>query len=170
MRLFYAVQFSGDVKDKLCSVQAQLRAEGVAGNYTARENMHLTLVFVGETDKVQDAEAALDGLGCAPLEIEVCGTGIFRRNGVIWGGIIDSDDLERLQRAVFENVRKAGFTLENRAYHPHITLVREARLPQGYRLPETRRSWMAVDRVSLMKSERVGGRLVYTEVKGAVLT
>lgn len=48
MRLFVAIQLSDDMKDSIEGVQDEFYDQGVKGNYTIRENMHLTLVFIGE--------------------------------------------------------------------------------------------------------------------------
>ena len=48
MRLFIAVQLSEDMRDEICRVQGDLQRMGVRGNYTLRENLHLTLAFIGE--------------------------------------------------------------------------------------------------------------------------
>ena len=169
MRLFIAVNPAPELALRLDRLTGQLRAASSRGVFVGRENLHLTLVFLGETAQVRDAEKALDNLSCEPFEIEVCGTGRFKRSGVVWGGVIHSESLMQLQQAVFKNAQNAGFELENRTYHPHITLVREARVKGDYRLPEVRRNWMAIGRVCLMKSERQDGKLVYTEVKGVKL-
>ncbi|MCR5324507.1 MAG: hypothetical protein K6E85_14720 [Lachnospiraceae bacterium] len=58
MRLFVAIQLSDDMKDAIGSVQEEFKDQGVKGNYTSRENMHLTLAFIGEygnPDEVLDA-------------------------------------------------------------------------------------------------------------------
>lgn len=48
MRLFIAALLSEAMKDSVEEVQEELRIQGVKGNYTTRENMHLTLAFIGE--------------------------------------------------------------------------------------------------------------------------
>lgn len=48
MRLFIAVRFSEDILDALQSFQNDMRKQGVTGNYTCRENLHLTLAFIGD--------------------------------------------------------------------------------------------------------------------------
>ena len=43
MRLFIALQFSDDVLDALVDYQSRLRSCGAIGNFTIRENLHITL-------------------------------------------------------------------------------------------------------------------------------
>ena len=58
MRLFIAIPLSDAMKDALTAVQDEMYDNGVRGNFTSRENMHLTLAFIGEypdKDQVMDA-------------------------------------------------------------------------------------------------------------------
>ncbi len=44
MRLFIAIQFDKNILDALTDFQADLKSQGVTGNYTRRENLHITLI------------------------------------------------------------------------------------------------------------------------------
>ncbi len=48
MRLFIAVQLSEPMRGAISKVQDGLLRLGVRGSYTPRENLHLTLAFIGE--------------------------------------------------------------------------------------------------------------------------
>ena len=48
MRLFLAVIPDNSIKDELCFIQKRLQLQGVKGKFTSRENMHMTLAFIGE--------------------------------------------------------------------------------------------------------------------------
>ncbi|MDR1042323.1 MAG: RNA 2',3'-cyclic phosphodiesterase, partial [Clostridiales Family XIII bacterium] len=52
MRLFIAINFSEEIKDALCETIADLRDASRRGRYTHRDNLHLTLAFIGESDRV----------------------------------------------------------------------------------------------------------------------
>jgi RNA 2',3'-cyclic 3'-phosphodiesterase len=96
------------------------------------DNMHLTLRFLGDTDKAQlpSLQAgleriasqtpafalALDSAGCFPNA---------RRPRVIWVGLADPDDrLVNLQRQVERLACACGWAPEKRAFKPHLTLGR----------------------------------------------
>ncbi len=49
MRLFYAITFEETVRRRLSDIQNALRTQTMRGNFTLFDNLHLTLVFIGET-------------------------------------------------------------------------------------------------------------------------
>ena len=53
MRLFIAINFNDYIKNELCSVMENLKKYTLRGRFTSRENLHLTIVFIGETNKVE---------------------------------------------------------------------------------------------------------------------
>ena len=62
---------------------------------------------------------------------------------------------------------EAGVPYDRKKFRPHVTLVRRAEWPYDLQvsdLAEAPRASMDVERVCLMKSERIGGKLVYTPV------
>ena len=79
-----------------------------------------------------------------------------------WAGIRENPALERLALNVQACLREAGFSIEERPWSPHITLVRRwhGEQPQTDISPVS----MRVQAVSLMKSERLDGKLIYTEI------
>ena len=63
MRLFLAIVPDNNIKDELCMIQKRLQMQGVKGNFTTRENMHLTLAFIGEysdPDHISDILSQID--------------------------------------------------------------------------------------------------------------
>lgn len=60
MRLFIAIELNDRVKDELCVIQKRLKLRGMRGNFTIRENMHLTLAFIGEYSDPEQVSDALN--------------------------------------------------------------------------------------------------------------
>lgn len=171
MRLFYAVLFDNDVKQKLSEIQKVLRENTLRGNFTLYDNLHLTLAFIGEVS-TNRAEALLQitrSLVVTPFELRFNGLGRFKRDGgdILWAGVEENRKLASLYRRLCESLKSAGFEIEKREYTPHLTLARGARLREGFSLSDLSRSLnpigTTVTGFCLMKSERVNGR--YTEVK-----
>ena len=166
MRLFFAINFSEETKFQLSNLCDELQAKPARGNFSAPENLHLTLAFLGECDAKQldDAKVALDSLKIEEMDVQIDRLGRFQRDGgdIWWAGIAENKTLLTLHKRLTENLTTAGFRLENRKYSPHITLARKvATNVRPWRIEpfgETIRS------VELMKSERVKGKLIYTPI------
>ena len=160
MRLFIAILLSEDMKDSLLDAQNRLYDRGVRGRFTAEENMHLTLAFIGEVPSAEPALDALAAVSFSPFELGLEGMGRF--GDLWWAGLRDSAPLaalvRRLRRALTEN----GVPFDRKRFSPHITLLRRA---QGEMpgVPVMDAS-MTVERISLMRSDRGKNGMIYTEI------
>ena len=160
MRLFVAICLSPSVRDALTDRISSLRVQGT-GSFTRPENLHLTLAFIGETDRLEVAEAALRRAAAGgAFSITTGDLGCFE--DLWWVGIRENTALEQLALDVQRALRDAGFPIEDRPWRPHITLVRR------WRGPEPQVSFtpvsMWVEKLTLMKSEQSKGKQVYTEL------
>ena len=163
MRLFVAFVFTDEFRAELVKAERALRRLGVSGGFTRPENLHLTLAFIGETNRVEEVKAALDSLEFAPVELELDGMGRF--GDTIWAGVRPTQELRAAADAVAKALfaAGAGFKLEKRDFTPHITLVRRAKpadTPPYWPEPVS----MTAERVSLLSSALENGRRVYTEI------
>lgn len=170
MRLFIAVNFSEEMKDELCAGIRRLQAGALKGNFTRRENLHLTLAFLGETVKLDAVKQAMGRVNAEPFLLSVGGLGKFQRDGgdIFWLGVEKSEALHSVYNLLWSELSKAGFTPEARAFRPHLTLGREVVMKEGFQAREFDKASalmrMNVTKISLMKSERLQGKLTYTEV------
>lgn len=172
MRLFFAVNFSEDVKSRLAALQNELKAYTTGGNFTLHDNLHLTLVFIGEAhgSRVGQLKQIAQDLTVEPFQLYLSGLGCFKRDGgdILWLGVEENKQLTELYETLSERVRRAGFQIEKRRFTPHLTLVRGAKLLPDFSLRAYTERMdpikTAVIKASLMKSERVEGRLTYTEI------
>ena len=159
MRLFIAINLDDNIRDALAEMQASMRRQGVRGNYTKIENLHLTLAFIGEYGDPDAVNEALASVPLKPFRLALQGYGNF--GNLYWAGLEDSDKLsayvKRLRRALADR----GIPFD-RKYFPHITLVRQAsaELPR-LRVPSVS---MDVRRISFMRSERGKNGMIYTEI------
>jgi 2'-5' RNA ligase len=92
------------------------------------ENLHLTLVFLGELREaeLERAHEAIAALKLPSLSVELSGLGLFggERPRAAWAGVAPNPDLMRLQQKLETAVRRAGLSPEARRYLPHVTLGR----------------------------------------------
>lgn len=174
MRLFVALHFSPEVRRVLLGAIGEIRAGARQANTTRPENLHLTLAFIGETDNLRGAREAVSSCVRPAFGLSVGGFGRFgggfgRFGDLYWAGIGKNPELAALAEAVQAALRAHGFEIERRPFKPHITLARQVQSDAPLRLtvPETS---MTVGRIALMRSERISGKLTYTEVFGAELT
>ncbi|MFB0919394.1 MAG: RNA 2',3'-cyclic phosphodiesterase [Oscillospiraceae bacterium] len=166
MRLFIAVHFSKEVKFALLAAIEELRAQAKSCNYTKPENLHLTLAFIGESVDVKTISEVIDHCAVPAFEMAISGAGHFGE--LYWVGIEKNQKLKALAEDIQGELRKSGFEIEERAFKPHITIARQVSAEGPVSLNVERKA-MTVSRVSLMKSERINGRLTYTEVYGREL-
>jgi 2'-5' RNA ligase len=167
MRLFIALHFSPPVMDMLKGVITQLAKQG-RGNLTRPENLHLTCVFIGETTDAAGAAAALrEASDCPPFEITVGGSGHF--GNLYWVGIDKSHELEKIAASLRNALKTHGLPFDEKAFKPHITVARQF---ESVALPkiEAPSVSMQVEGLSLMRSDRVDGKLTYTEIAYSRLT
>ena len=160
MRLFIAVSLSPPVREALLAAQRELRRQG-RGAFPSPENLHLTLAFLGETDRPAQAEAALNAVSGRPFSLAVGGPpGHF--GDLWWAGIQADKALEDLALSLQADLRARGFAVEDRPFRPHITLVRRWRGPiPDVTVPHAR---MVVRKISLLRYDYIDGRRVYTEL------
>ncbi len=132
MRLFFAIMLPPDVQASIYRLRQQLAWLPIRPSYTAQENLHITLKFLGE---LGDADvAALAGEVAdtvrlsGPLRLRPEHVVMFPPEGsarVLGVGFVgDVEPLCRLQGELEALCRGRGLVAENRAYTPHATLAR----------------------------------------------
>ena len=160
MRLFLAIRLSDEMRSALLSAQNNLYDRGVRGNYTAEENLHLTLAFIGEYPDAQPVLDALSGVSFSPFVLELEGMGCF--GDLWWAGLRPSAPLDTLVRAVRHALAAAGIPFDRKRFSPHITLLRRASgVMPGVLIGDAE---MRIDAFSLMRSDRGRNSMIYTEL------
>ncbi len=163
MRLFLAIELEEPVRDRLLDTVTALKRQ-CRGRWSRRENLHLTLEFLGELPDAREVIEAMDAVSVPPFDLTLNGLGRFRQEGgdLIWYGVTSSPALLDLQQKLHAELKERGFRLEHRPYKPHLTLGRQvagAGELSGYPAP---RIAQRVREFSLMESRRVDGKLTYT--------
>lgn len=161
MRLFVAVDLSGEVKAALEDIQGQLKGSGVHGRYTAKENLHITLAFIGEYGDAQAVLDVLESVRFEPFGLGLDGMGSF--GGLWWAGIRACSGLKGLAAQVRRQLAMANIPFDRKKFSPHITLIRDPDkqvIPQ-VKIPDVK---MTVEGFSLMLSERGKRGMIYTEL------
>lgn len=175
MRLFVAVDLPDEVKDAAAHVIETLRSSAPDAKWVPRDNLHVTLAFLGETplvDEVSNAVAAaaedvvafasgLEGLGTFPSP---------RRARVVWLGLAGEDGYRAAAAAAWERLEPLGFEAEKRAFTAHLTIAR-FRTPSAFEanasVPEFR---FPVEALTLFRSRLGRPAPVYEPVLVARLS
>ncbi len=164
MRLFIAVNFSEDFKNSLLRYQSELQkyaAPHEQVNWTTPQNLHLTLAFIGEYPEPKNVRAALDKITFAPFSIQLGRCGNF--GSLWWVGLDNGDKAVALSNQIRSELQAAQIPYDKKPLKPHVTLAREF-YPAAPPHIRPIKAETLVQRVSLMRSERIRGKITYTEI------
>jgi RNA 2',3'-cyclic 3'-phosphodiesterase len=127
-RVFFALWPDDSIRKSLATTAATMNLL-LRGRATPEANLHLTLVFLGHVDAAQ-VPALLSPVAQTVKQFDLIldRWGHWPHNGIGWlapskipgplAGLVDS--LETW-------LNKMGYVMEQRAYRPHVTLIRKAR-------------------------------------------
>ena len=132
MRLFIALPLSDDIERFLSNIIDNLKQKRGQVKWVNSKNIHLTMKFLGETDKsiieaisttVKKVASKHSSVKCTIDKIG--GFPNLRRPKVIWAGIEDNiDRLEAIVSDIENEMAGLGFEKENRKFKSHLTLGR----------------------------------------------
>ncbi len=162
MRLFLAIVPDNRIKDELWMVQKRLQIQGVKGNFTARENMHLTLAFIGEYNDPGYVSEVLSHIDYEPVRLVIDGFGSF--GDLFWIGIKEDKGLltnvKRIRRALADN----SIPFDKKKFTPHMTIARKIQYDKSFPTDAPFPAAMDVECISLMRSDRGKSGMIYTVV------
>ncbi len=159
LRLFFALWPDSALQGALAAWAKQAAGRGRA---MRRENLHLTLAFLGATEAalVPDLIALASGVRYAPIRLPLDRVGYWKHNRIIWCGASEEPSmLTSLVEDLRARLDASGIHYDRKPFVSHITLVRDASslpaVPAWQPLV-----WEASD-FALVGSARVDGRVVY---------
>ena len=129
---FFALSLPEEIKLKLKEYCNQLKISYPFARWVHELDYHITLAFLGQASKEQLNQATelvgqnLHESYAFPLTID--SLGIFGRKEtprIFWGGVQKEERLHEVRNQVFNACSEAGFQLETRPFHPHITFARK---------------------------------------------
>ena len=145
VRTFIAIDPGEGVRERLVALQESLRRSVAEVKWVEPDNLHVTLLFLGEVDQraLMPVCRAVEETAQrhAAFEMSVVGTGCFpnaRRPRVVWIGVGQGGrETCALHDALEEPLSQLGcYRREERAFAPHITLGRIRGTIAGDRLVE----------------------------------
>ena len=134
IRAFVAIRVDAAVERAIDDFIAQLRAHNDGIRWVSSANLHLTLKFLGPSVPIEQIDricAELEPIAAATIQfaLEASGVGAFpdlRRPNVLWIGL-RSEALKDLATRVDYAATRCGFSREQRAFNPHLTIGRMKR-------------------------------------------
>jgi len=136
IRAFIAIDLSLEIQRRLDDVLRNYKSQlaNIPIRWVAATNIHLTLKFLGDvslsnlnilTDMIQTEISSHH-----QFDISVGGSGAFpniRQPRVIWVGVEAPPELTAIQNGIETTTARLGYTREERAFSPHLTLGRVSR-------------------------------------------
>jgi len=172
MRVFVAIEFEDELKEYFLTVQNSVMRSSRRGNFTDKNNFHLTLNFVGEveSDEINSLVLAIEEIATRTkrFQLELSHLGFFPKGNrsIVWIGTKESVQISKLFQGLQRTLQKQGFARERGGLKPHITIGREIDLKEKFDVikdanPIDSNKKINVTTISLMESKRVGAKLVY---------
>ncbi|TMH96158.1 RNA 2',3'-cyclic phosphodiesterase [Candidatus Bathyarchaeota archaeon] len=128
------------ILSRVGSITSSLQAIGGDLKPVERENIHLTLKFLGNvsSSRLSEVKTSLHQLAFPAFTMEIKGAGAFpnlNHMTVIWVGVNEGwSQVEQIYEHVEKLLSPLGFRKENRPFSPHITI---ARVRSGRKRDET---------------------------------
>ena len=132
LRTFIAVSLSGEIRDCLSRLQDILKTSNADVKWVKKDNIHLTLKFLGEIEnkKIDEIIKAIDSLSnsISAFQLEISSIGAFPKKEaprVIWVGLSQGDsETKQIAKELENAISKLGIPGESRPFSSHITLGR----------------------------------------------
>ncbi len=123
MRSFIAIEvpFTKEMESLQNSIDGRVKL-------VERENVHITLKFLGEIDEktFEMVRQIVEDCKVGSFNITLRGVGFFpneRYVRVVWIGVDNYEPIERMARCIDEKLKNMGFQRE-KSYVPHLTVAR----------------------------------------------
>ena len=127
MRLFVALDIEQQIRQRIAVFRDQMRSLASDVRWVGPETFHVTLQFLGETQKLDEVRHALKSVRAAPIELDFRGAGFFpnpKAPRIFWVGIESEAHLQALVSAVSQALEPLGFPRDPGPFTPHLTLAR----------------------------------------------
>ena len=128
MRVFIALNIPDKTRDNLERSASQFKDMATGGNFTKKENYHITLHFLGNVDErnLIYIQSAMDAVKRLPApKLSVSQFAVLRASNVVCAKFNKCESLTTLHEALANGLEQSGFTVEHRAYRPHVTIIRK---------------------------------------------
>jgi 2'-5' RNA ligase len=131
VRCFTAIEINdAEVLEGLVRAQRGLEGSGGDLKIVERENIHITMKFLGDVREgiLERVKGVVSGMSFEPFKVTLRGVGAFpnlRRPRVVWAGVVEgAEELIQIYGELERSYEALGFRRERRRFKPHVTLAR----------------------------------------------
>jgi len=127
-RVFFAL-WPDDTTRSALRFATQRAVQASSGRPIAKDNLHLTVAFLGElTADGLAAARAVPPIQVGEFEITLDAVGVWPESKILWlAPMAPPPALGELEARLWDGLADRGFRVEERIYRPHVTLARRAR-------------------------------------------
>lgn len=182
IRSFLAIQPDHSAIEEVGDFLTKIQPQHPQFRFIPPKNWHLTLHFLGSisSQRLDTLKSIL--LECVskikPFSISFKGLGGFpneKKSSILWIGIHgETDQLMHLEEVLKFVLSDSSFSVENRPYHPHITIARSRKpaicpISDAEKNIKFNRQWQ-VQKITLFQSELSSGGAHHTPLHDFHLT
>jgi len=165
MRVFFAVTFDAETKEKLRRIKELVLSETEKGRFSYYKNYHITIEFIGEVndEKVQTLKNIINKLENIPQYIKFNKLGSFKRKNkeIVWIGIEKNEKLNKIHDQLIKLLKEYKFSVDRRPFTPHLTIGRQVIIDKKVEEIDFFEFKVPINSIALMESKRVNGKLIY---------
>lgn len=169
MRVYIAIDFEDNIKSYFDKITSSIKNHCTEGNFTRKNNFHLTIRFIGEADdfQIEKIKEVIDSavLSTSPFELSVNNLGIFKRKktNILWIGLEENTILSELHKKFSILLKESKISFYDKLFMPHITLGRRVLFQEESidlnNLVQFEKIMIPVKAISLMASKEENGKL-----------
>ena len=170
MRIFIGIPFSEEVRKNLIDIQSAFSLVSGKSNNTNEENLHLTLLFIGELDldQIENLHKSLSHLlkDMSCIKTKFTHIDFFDKGNkkIVWVGVNDEKHLiHKLASQIRHVVDSLNINVDQRPFKAHITLAREVdHLDSSYlNKIDIPKMDVNLNKIINYQSTRINGKLTY---------
>lgn len=171
MRIFIALLFDEENKNIMHDLLEEVRYISKHGTFTTKSNLHLTLVYIGETSnlELENIKKQLFSIKYKKFNYMTNRIKYFKESNnkkIVYLGVDKSEKLMGLYNLVVTKLRELNYDFHHDKLTPHITLGKKV----IYKEYENAKNiycnplQLKAIKISVMESKRVNDKLVYEEI------
>ena len=176
MRTFIALLFEDEQNSIIYDILGEVRAISNSGNFTHKDNLHLTILYIGDTSEedLEKMKNKLSEIKLDKFDYKTNRIKYFKKSNtriIVYLGVDKIDLLENLYNIIRTKLKEIGISIQSEKYTPHITLGRQVKIKEEESLHNIYCNTLNLKatKISIMESKRIGNRLAYKEVYSIAL-